>query len=196
MTQLLVDGTNLLHAMTRGPGIASRRPPLIGRLRGAIPTETRITLVFDGPPERSIRGERIAGGLTVQFSGRRRADEDPPRRSSRTPRPGPRRWRRGERPRRNRRSGPAVRRSTSAAAAAPASAWLIGRLDRPRLDRPSDRQLPPAEAAAGSPSRRRRGDGDDATSDDEARPWRPDRGATTKRGNPRRAPKSARRSLT
>ena len=73
VTQLLVDGTNLLHAMTRGP---DRQPPaaLIGRLRGAIPPATKITIVFDGPPERSIRGERIAGGLTVQYGGRYSAD--------------------------------------------------------------------------------------------------------------------------
>src|SRR6187431_1026540 len=43
-TKLLVDGTNLLHALTSGPG--DRQPPaaVIGRLRGAIPPETAITL--------------------------------------------------------------------------------------------------------------------------------------------------------
>ena len=73
-TKLFVDGTNLLHAMTHGPG--DRQPPaaVIGRLRGAIPPETAIVLVFDGPTESGVRGERIAGGLTVRYSGRRSAD--------------------------------------------------------------------------------------------------------------------------
>ena len=58
VTRLLVDGTNLLHAISRGP---DRQPPaaLIGRLRGAIPAETAIVLVFDGQPERGVRGERV-----------------------------------------------------------------------------------------------------------------------------------------
>src|SRR5262245_52093462 len=53
-TKLLVDGTNLLHALTRGPG--DRQPPaaVIGRLRAAIPSETAITLVFDGPTEPGV----------------------------------------------------------------------------------------------------------------------------------------------
>jgi hypothetical protein len=42
-------------------------PPaaVIGRLRGVIP-DTSIVLVFDGPTESGVRGERIAGGLTVR----------------------------------------------------------------------------------------------------------------------------------
>jgi hypothetical protein len=74
-TQLLVDGTNLLHALTRGSG-RDRQPPaaVIGRLRGAIPPEAKIVLVFDGQAERGVRGERIAGGLTVQYGGRYSAD--------------------------------------------------------------------------------------------------------------------------
>ena len=73
-TKLFVDGTNLLHAMTHLPG--DRQPPaaVIGRLRGVIPPDTSIVLVFDGPTESGVRGERIAGGLTVRYSGRRSAD--------------------------------------------------------------------------------------------------------------------------
>ena len=64
VTRLLVDGTNLLHALSRGP---DRQPPaaLIGRLRGAIQPETSIEIVFDGPPERGLRGERIAQLVVV-----------------------------------------------------------------------------------------------------------------------------------
>ena len=71
--RLLIDGSNLLHALSRAPGAA---PPaaLIGRLRGAIPAPVAIELVFDGPPERGLRNERIASGLTVRYSGPRTGD--------------------------------------------------------------------------------------------------------------------------
>ena len=71
--RLLVDGTNLLHQLTSGP---DRQPPaaLIGRLRAAIPADVAIELVFDGPAERGLRGERIAHGVSVRYSGRHTAD--------------------------------------------------------------------------------------------------------------------------
>ena len=52
------------------------QPPaaLIGRLRAIIPAGTAIELVFDGPPERGLRGERIASGVRVRYSGARSAD--------------------------------------------------------------------------------------------------------------------------
>ena len=71
--RLLVDGTNLLHALSRRPG-AAPAAALIGRLRGAIPAAVAIELVFDGPPERGLRDERIASGLTVRYGGQRTAD--------------------------------------------------------------------------------------------------------------------------
>ena len=40
----------------------------------SIPAAIAIELVFDGPPERGLRGERIASGLTVRYSGARTAD--------------------------------------------------------------------------------------------------------------------------
>src|SRR5258705_11948921 len=66
--RLLVDGTNLLYALSKASTAA---PPaaLIGRLRGAIPAKTTIELVFDGPPERGLRNERIAAGVVVRYSG-------------------------------------------------------------------------------------------------------------------------------
>src|SRR3954453_19721536 len=72
-TRLLVDGTNLLHQLSSGP---ERQPPaaLIGRLRAAIPPEVSIELVFDGPAERGLRGERIAHGVSVRYGGRHSAD--------------------------------------------------------------------------------------------------------------------------
>ena len=71
--RLLVDGTNLLYALSK---TATASPPaaLIGRLRGVIPAATTIELVFDGPPERGLRNERIASGVVVRYSGGRTAD--------------------------------------------------------------------------------------------------------------------------
>lgn len=169
--RLLIDGTNLLHAMTRTSGAA---PPaaLVGRLRGAIPAPVGIELVFDGPPDRGMRGERVAAGLIVRYAGGRSADDlllalvDEARAAV----------------------GPAatsgllvvtddgaLRRAVQAKGARTAgSRWLIGRMDRPRLSSPSvgNRQPPP------SPS--------DADRETDRSAWKPGRGATTKRGNPRR----------
>ena len=185
-TKLLVDGTNLLHALTRGPG-GGRQPPaaVVGRLRAAIPPEVVITLLFDGPPEPGLRGERIAGGVTVRYSGRRTADEvllqlvndaatwaaedgsgaasvlvvtdDGDLRS-------------------------AIHRRGGRSAG---THWLIGRMDRPRLAAPSvgnPRPPKPPHLEQGPPGE-----------DHDERRWTPGRGATTKRGNPRRTAKAARR---
>jgi predicted RNA-binding protein with PIN domain len=182
--RLLVDGTNLLHAMQKASGAA---PPtaLIGRLRGAIPASVTIELVFDGPPERGLRNERIATGLVVRYSGGRTADtvilaiiddvrmldgadgsaavlvvtDD-----------------------RDLRHGAQMRGARTAR-----SAWLLGRLGSGRLASPSvgnprpGRGSPPVTAASQI-------DGDPTETD---RPsWKPGRGATTKKGNPRKAPRT------
>ena len=188
-TKLLVDGTNLLHALTRGPG--DRQPPaaVIGRLRAVVPKEADITLVFDGPPERGVRGERIAGGLTVRYSGRRTADEvllslvDDAATWSEADGPGAASVLvvtddRDLRAAIHRRGG----RSAG-------TRWLIGRLDRPRLTSPSIGNPRPPKP----PRVTQHATTVDTTEDDGAKPWTPGRGATTKRGNPRRSPKSARR---
>jgi hypothetical protein len=51
--RLIVDGSNLLHALRRG---AEPQPPatLIGRLRGVIEPTIRIELVLDGQPQGSV----------------------------------------------------------------------------------------------------------------------------------------------
>ena len=172
--RLLIDGSNLLHALSRTSGAA---PPaaLIGRLRGAIPPSTAIELVFDGPAERGLRNERIASGLTVRYSGPRTGDavilgliddvrlldgaegtatllvvtDD-----------------------RDLRHGARLRGARTAG-----SAWLLGRLDARRLSSPSVGNPRPPRGAP-EPDVEREG-------------WKPGRGATTKRGNPRRAPKGS-----
>jgi hypothetical protein len=181
ITTLLVDGTNLLHAMTRG---RNPQPPaaLIGRLRGLIPAQTRIVIVFDGPPERGIRGERIASGVTIQYSGRYSADtilvtlvEDEAMTSADADATNSilvvtddRALKFALRQRGARTTG---------------SAWLIGRLERPRLSSPSvgnSRPPAPPRIAQQQPGE-----------EDEVR-WNPGRGATTKHGNAKRQPRNAR----
>jgi len=186
-TKLLVDGTNLLHALTHGPG-GTRQPPaaVVGRLRAAVPAEVAITLVFDGPAESGLRGERIAGGVTVRYSGRRTADEvllqlvnDAATWSEAAG------------------SGAATalvvtddadlraaihRRGGRSAG----TRWLIGRMERPRLASPSIGNARPPK-----PPHLDQGP---AGEDRDDRRWSPGRGATAKRGNPKRTAKTARRT--
>jgi hypothetical protein len=186
---LVVDGSNLLHAL-RGES-ATVGPPaaLIGRIRGVIPAGTAIQLVFDGPPDRGLGTARIASGVGVRYSGRRSADDvilqlargradagqleggllvvtDDRELGGRL-----RRW----------------------AARVVGTAWLIGRLRRARLSSPSaGRPKAPVEAPTG-PGDAAEG-GQAKARDDERSPvrpaWQPGRGATAKRGNPRRAARS------
>jgi predicted RNA-binding protein with PIN domain len=70
---LIVDGNNLLHALSSSTTPAPRSA-LVGRLRGAIPASIAIDVVFDGPASPGLGGERIASGLRVRYAGRRTAD--------------------------------------------------------------------------------------------------------------------------
>src|SRR4029077_8758352 len=67
--RLIVDGTNLLHALSSSATPAPAAT-LIGLVRGAIPGPVRIELLFDGPPDRGLGGVRIAHGVSVRYSGR------------------------------------------------------------------------------------------------------------------------------
>ena len=181
--RLLIDGSNLLHALSR---TSTAAPPaaLIGRLRGAIPPTTAIEIVFDGPPEPGLRNERIASGVTVRYSGGRTGDaviltliddvrlldgsdgtvgllvvtDD-----------------------RDLRHGARLRGARTAG-----STWLLGRLDARRLSSPSVGNPRPARGTR--PVTSGTGNDGDPTEIDR-QGWKPGRGATTKRGNPRRAPK-------
>jgi hypothetical protein len=172
--RLLVDGSNLLPALARRGG-AVPQAALIGRLRGAIPATVGIELVFDGAPTPGIRGERIAAGLIVRHSGRRSGDDllvdlvDQARAAVGA-------------------AGAAgllvvtddreLRASVAARGARTAgTGWLLSRLDRPTIATPSvGNRRPPRPAAMPSSGR----------DEDERTPWKPGRGATVKRGNPRR----------
>jgi hypothetical protein len=172
-SRLVVDGTNLLYALARG---ADRQPPaaLIGRLRAIIPAAIAIELVFDGPPERGLRGERIASGVHVRYAGARSADAVILALADDASAAGGAEATAGmlvvtdDRDLRNRLRARGARSA--------GTSWLIGRLDRGRL-------------AAPAPGNRRPPRSDPADRDDDRPGWRPGRGATTKRGPARRSGK-------
>lgn len=171
--RLLIDGTNLLHVISRKPGPAPQAT-LIGRLRAMVPASVGIEIVFDGAPDRGMRGERVASGLIVRHAGRRTADEvllslvDETRATAGAAATGALLVVSDDH---------ALRAALRAKGARTAgSAWLLGRLERSKLAAPSvgNRRAPvtrPAEER--DPVVERSG-------------WNPGRGATTKRGNPRR----------
>jgi hypothetical protein len=190
--RLLVDGTNLLHALSRRPG-AMPAAALIGRLRGAIPASISIELVFDGPPEPGLRGERVASGLTVRYGGRRSADEvligqvEAVRSSG-----GPRSTASVLVVSDDHALRTALRERGARTAG---SAWLLGRLERRTQASPSvgNRRGPRpagpgagAGAGAGAAAPPRSADGHPDGDADDRPGWSPGRGATKKRGNPRR----------
>ena len=183
--RLLVDGTNLLHALARTPGGAPQAA-LGGRLRAAIPAPIVVELVFDGPAEHGLRNQRIAAGVKVRYAGHRTADAvilatiDEVRGTDGAP---------GTHALlvvtddRDLRHGARLRGARTAG-----SRWLLGRLDTGRLSSPSvgNPRRPGGPAGDHEAKHGQAGPGDV----DEDRPgWQPGRGATTKRGNPRKAPR-------
>ena len=185
--RLLIDGTNLLHTLSRVPGAA---PPaaLVGRLRGVIPALIAIELVFDGPAERGLRGERIASGVTVRYSGPRTADAvilalvDEVRKAGDADDTAALLVITDDR---ELRYGARLRGARTAGAK-----WLLGRLGSGRLSSASIGNPRPPRAVtsggAGASGASDQGDGDE----EERAGWKPGRGATTKKGNAKRAPKS------
>ena len=167
--RLLVDGSNLLPALARRGGHVPQAA-LIGRLRAAIPPRVGVELVFDGAPEAGMRGQRIASGLIVRHAGRRSADE----------------------------LLLSLVDETGATAGASGVAGLLvvtddrelrtalhGKRGADRRDGLAARPTGPADAG-GAIGRQQARAGDPAPDDDEREPWKPGRGATVKRGNPRR----------
>jgi len=72
--RLVVDGTNVLHALTRSPS-ALPAAALIGRLRAIVPAGVAVVVVLDGSPEHGLVSRRVASGVEVRYSGRFTADE-------------------------------------------------------------------------------------------------------------------------
>jgi len=183
--RLIVDGSNLLHAIGRGKGGPAPAATLIGRLRAVIPPAVRIELVFDGPPEAGLRNARIASGLTVRHSGRYTADSLIDRLVADAIGSG------GD-PHQAHAAGAAIlvvsddaeltRQIRQRGAGTARAEWLVRRLGRATLSSPAAGARRPPPVAA------------QPTGDDEpdAPRWRPGRGATRKTGNPRRSPRRSR----
>ncbi len=152
-----------------------------------MPAAVGIELVLDGAPDRGMHNTRIASGLIVRYSGRRSADEvliglvdDASRAVAGAG---------GQR-----RDGldnvlvvtddHALRQALRQRGVRSAGTrWLIGRLERERVDGPvvGNRRPPTIGAGRARAARPPQNDGD------QERPgWRPGRGATAKRGNPKR----------
>jgi predicted RNA-binding protein with PIN domain len=72
--RLVVDGTNVLHALRRSttplPAAA-----LIGRLRAIVPPGVSVILVLDGSPEHGMASRHVASGVEIRYAGRFTADE-------------------------------------------------------------------------------------------------------------------------
>lgn len=203
--RLVVDGTNVLHALQRGTspeGGPGRLPAaaLIGRLRAMVPPAVQVIVVLDGSPEHGLVSRRIASGVDVRYSGRATADEAIEKlalESSGPARPG---------------GSPGavgllvVTDDIDLAAAVRAAGgrtvrngWLIDRLERQRLSAPAPGRpvspVPPASsghARAATPSatlghpRGATPAAGPSEVDADGRRWSPGRGATRKRGNPKR----------
>jgi predicted RNA-binding protein with PIN domain len=72
--RLVVDGTNVLHALRRSttplPAAA-----LIGRLRAIVPPGVSVIVVLDGSPEHGLASRHVASGVEIRYAGRFTADE-------------------------------------------------------------------------------------------------------------------------
>jgi hypothetical protein len=167
--RLLIDGNNLLHRTAGATGEGQVRQ-LLARLRAAVPPDLSTTVMLDGHPAPG-EGQRLplTRSLEIRHSGSRPADDalidivaaEPP-------------WARAhitlvtdDRA--------LVERARTLGARTQRLAWLDELLSRPT--RSDGHRV--ARIGAGRPP---------PTADDEPErePWKPGRGATRKKGNPRR----------
>ena len=187
ITRLVVDGTNVLHALRRSP---EPLPPaaLIGRLRALVPPGVSVTVVLDGSPEHGLVARHVASGVEIRYSGRFTADEligrlledhraDAPATVVVTD---------------DIELGGAIRRLGGRVAR---TGWLVGRLERQRLSAPAPGRpglVPPASPIGQGSGAGHSGThpGQAAAAAEDAGParWSPGRGATRKVGNGRRRP--------
>jgi hypothetical protein len=71
--RVIVDGTNLLYRIGAKAGGPAPASAVVGRMRGAIPVEIALDLVFDGVGH-GVYG-RLAQNMHVRYSGKRTADD-------------------------------------------------------------------------------------------------------------------------
>ena len=169
VAKLVVDGTNVLYALRR---TSAPLPPaaLIGRLRAIVPPGVDVVVMLDGSPEHGLVSRRVASGVEVRYAGRWTADEAIVALAEHDAAAGL--------------AGllvvtddidlaGAVRRAGGRTVR---NGWLIDRLGRQRLSAPS----------TGVPASPGPAPGLDAEAEAAAPRWSPGRGATRKRGNPKR----------
>ncbi|MGA3030563.1 MAG: NYN domain-containing protein [Candidatus Limnocylindrales bacterium] len=187
--RLVVDGTNVLHALRRSPAPLPAAA-LIGRLRAIVPAGVAVVVVLDGSPEHGLVSRRVASGVEVRYSGRFTADEVIARVADEAA---------------GRAAGllvvtddielsGTVRRAGGRTVR---NGWLIDRLGRQRLSAPATGRpaTPPGLGAAPSGRVGASSSPDPSAATDsnsEAPRWSPGRGATRKRGNGRRRPSTSR----
>ena len=169
-SRLLVDGTNVLHAL--GDGTRPLPPAaVVGRLRALVPAGVRIVVVLDGTPAPGAPDRGITSGVEVRHAGRRPADDLLRELAVAAP------------------AGTLVVTDDGALAAAlraigasiAPTSWLATRLARQRLGAPAAGRPMPAQAPRVP----------DRDAEPERPAWRPGRRATVKRGNPRRGHRSS-----
>ncbi len=180
--KVIIDGTNLLFRLGAGAGGPAPASAIVGRIRGAVPIEITIDLVFDGVGH-GVYG-RLAQKMTVRYSGRRPADDVILDLTSEFA---------------MQHGGPAAadrvliitndrglrdHLAAKGARTAPIQ-WLIGKLDVPAPDSLPGRGRRPSIGLGRPPISRPGGTG--AAKDDDGdnrRRWKPGRGATAKSGTP------------
>ena len=194
--RVIVDGTNLLYRIGAKAGGPAPASAVVGRIRGAIPTQVSIDLVFDGVGH-GVYG-RLAQNMLVRYSGKRSGDDvilDLVSEAAMQGHGGPAAADRvlvitSDRPLHDRvvaKGGRAVPLQ-----------WLTTRLDLPppvptAPGTPGGSAKRAATIGQGRPKAPAAPSGDDA---DERRPWKPGRGATAKAGTPRKVARHKRHPRT
>lgn len=171
IARLLIDGNNLLHR-TAGTADPGAQRALLARLRGALPPDVHITLMLDGHPAAgTLRRQRVSANLDIQHAGSLTADDALLNIV---------------------RDQPAHTRATLTLVtddrALTDKARHLGahthRLDW--LEEALGGQAGPGVCIGGGSGRSVARLHQQDSAEEEREPWRPGRGATRKRGNPRR----------
>lgn len=169
---LLVDGNNLLHALAGSAGEGPLRM-FLARLQAALPAGTLATVLLDGAPDPGAPMHvRVRPGLDVRHAGRHGADQVMVNEVERHP------FAARDAILAVTDDGDLRARVHRLGGRTQPTRWLIERLDEPPPSR--DRAAPGASIGSTPPRIPR------TPPDPDARRWQPGRGATAKRGNPRR----------
>jgi len=175
---LLIDGNNVLHRVAGAADPTALRS-LLPKLRAAVPETVATVLMLDGHAETGSYGrERIRRGFEIRHSGSFSADDALLRLIRDAPA--------SERAEMTLVSDDIAltNRARVLGARTRRLAWLEQIIGAPREK----------QASIGAGRRPRASAGQAQTTDEDGTPWQPGRGATTKRGNPRRSQKRPRRA--